>query len=86
MITLVSMEQIKTVHYDKEVDFDRYNIEVKNQLSTNEYSIIVNFINEEITGDCVAYGSWFAIEKNECLKLLDVILKSNKPFRKFDFI
>lgn len=86
MIKLVSCEQIKGTHNNVKMDFDRYNIEVKSQLSTKEYAVIVDFINEEITGDCVAYGSWFDIEATEGIYLLEEILKDNDPKRNFSGI
>lgn len=86
MIKLISNEQIKGTHDNTKVDFDRYNIEIKSQISTKEYSVVVDFLNEEITGDCVAYGSWFDIELDECLELLKEVLKDNEPIRKLDYI
>lgn len=83
MIKLVSSEQMKGTHNNEKMDFDRYNIEVKRQLSTKEYSVIVDFLNEEITGDCVAYGSWFDIEATEGIFLLEEILKENEPIRDY---
>lgn len=86
MITLTSSEQIQGTYENIKMDFDRYNIEVKSQLSTKDYSVIVDFKNNEITGDCVAYGSWFDIELDECLELLKEIFKTNKPIRNFKYI
>lgn len=86
MIKLIRAEQIKTEIEGEKVDFDRYNIEVKSQLSTKQYSIVVDYLNNEITGDCVAFGSWFDIELDECLELLNEVLKDNKPIRKINFI
>lgn len=86
MIKLIRAEQMKTEIEGKKVDFDRYNIEVKSQLSTKQYSIVVDYLNNEITGDCVAFGSWFDIELDECLELLNEVLKDNKPIRKINFI
>ncbi|HLR71884.1 MAG TPA: hypothetical protein VK085_10705 [Pseudogracilibacillus sp.] len=86
MITLVSSEQIKCNYEGEKLNFDRYNIEVKGQLSTKDYSIVVDFLKKEITGDCVAYGSWFDIELNDCLALLKSVFKTNKPIRDFKLI
>ena len=46
----------------------------------------IKVLNEEITGECIAYGSWFYIEEKECLELLEIILKDNKPVRDFSHI
>ena len=80
---LIKSEQIKVVEKGKEVDFDRYDIEVGSQISTKEYSIVVDFKNKEITGDCVAYGSWYDIEEKEAVELLKEVMKNNKPIRDF---
>lgn len=81
MIKLVSSEQI-----NKGIDFDRYNIEIKSQLSTKQYSIVVDFLSEEISGDCVAYGSWFDIESSECIEILQEVFKHYEPIRKIHFM
>lgn len=86
MIKLTSTDQIIGVYDKQKLNFDRYDIEVGTPSSTKEYSIVVDFINEEITGECIAYGSWFDIEEIECLELLEVILKDNKPKRDFSYI
>uniref|UniRef100_UPI00344C3131 hypothetical protein n=1 Tax=Carnobacterium sp. TaxID=48221 RepID=UPI00344C3131 len=86
MIKLTSTDQIIGVHDKQKMNFDRYDIEVGTPFSTKEYSIVVDFINEEITGDCIAYGSWFDIEEADCLELIEIILKDNKPIRDFSHI
>lgn len=86
MIKLTSTDQIIGVQKNQELNFDRYDIEVCTSFSTKEYSIVVDFINENITGECSAYGSWFDIEEVECLELLEIILKDNKPKRVFSHI
>lgn len=86
MITLVTCEQIKGMHGNEPMDFDRYDIEIKSQLSTKEYSIVVDFLDDEITGECVAYGLWHDIEQNECIELLQEVFKNNEPIRKLPFM
>lgn len=86
MIKLTSTDQIIGVHENQELNFDRYDIEVCTSFSTKEYSIVVDFVNEDIIGECIAYGSWFDIEEVECLELLESILKDNKPKRVFSHI
>jgi len=83
MIKLISSERMNFMYENKEVDFDRYNIEIITGIATKHYNIVVDFINEEITGDCVAYGSWFDIEATEGIYLLEEILADNKPIRDF---
>lgn len=81
MIKLISTDQIIGVHKNQELNFNRYDIEVCTSFSTKECSIVIDFINEEITGESIAYGSWFDIEEIECLELLEIILENNKPKR-----
>jgi hypothetical protein len=83
MIRLVDSEQLKGTYNNIKMDFDRYNIEVSSQLSSKEYSVVVDFLNEEIIGDCIAYGSWFDIETTEAIHLLEEILKENEPIRDY---
>lgn len=86
MIELISSMQIKRNGDNEKLDFDRYDIEIKSQLSTKEYSIIVDFLDEDITGECVAYGMWYDIEQNECIELLQEVFKNNEPIRRINFI
>lgn len=86
MLKLVSSEQMQTIINEKEVDFDRYNIEIESQISTKQYSVVVDFKREEISGDCVAFGSWFDIESKECIELLEEVSKDHKPIRDFSNI
>jgi len=86
MINLESVEQIKGIYDNEKIDWDRYTIEICSSLSLKEYSIIVDFLKEEITGECISYGSWFDIKETDCLELLEIILKENKPERDFSHI
>lgn len=85
-VKLVDIEEIQGTYSGKKMDFDRYNIEKRSPYSTKEYSVHVDFLNEKISGDCIAYGEWFDIEIEECIELLDTMLKDNKPKRDFTYI
>ena len=48
MIKLTSTDQIIGVYDKQKLDFDRYDIEVSTTFSTKDYSLVVDFINEEV--------------------------------------
>lgn len=94
MAKLESTEQIRGIYDNQKYDFDRYNFITCSPVATKEISVVVDFANDEISGDKIAYGSWFKIELIECIELLETlkpcdikrdfknILKRNKDFRK----
>lgn len=86
MINLVSVEKVKGTCENKKNDWDRYNIEITSPVATKEYTVNVNFINKNISGDCIKYGSRYVLELKECIDLLKVILNNNKPLRDFSMI
>lgn len=57
----------------KEVDV--YRVESKRALSTQEMSVVVDFENNKITGDCIAYGEWGNLELEECKDILKALPK-----------
>lgn len=77
MIKFRSVETLKGNDINGVYDFDRYNFEVYTGFATKEYAVIVDFIENEVTGDCIAYGSWFDIEETECLFLLESLEKED---------
>lgn len=83
MIKLESSEEIKGIYGNKKYDLDRYNFVERTGLSTKEISIDVDFERNEITGDKIAYGSWYKLELEECIKFLKT-LQSNEIKRDFN--
>lgn len=73
MIKFDYSEQIKGTYENKKYDFDRYNFIKRTPLSTQEISIVVNFKGNEITGDTIAYGSWYDLELEECIDYLKTL-------------
>lgn len=68
-------------------DFDKYIIKKGSLDTVNEYSIIVNFKNETISGACYRYGFLdHMIDKKEAIKMLEDIKKYSTPKRDFTFI
>ncbi|KGH33023.1 MULTISPECIES: hypothetical protein [Lactococcus] len=85
MIKVSSVETIKDTQNNK-YDFDRYNLEIKTGLSTKEVSVQVSFIENEdeiITGDIIAFGSWYDLELDECIEYLKIVKEQNKMKRDF---
>lgn len=85
MIKVSSVETIKDTQNNK-YDFDRYNLKIKTGLSTKEVSVQVSFIeneNEIITGDIIAFGSWYDLELDECIEYLKIVKEQNKMKRDF---
>lgn len=76
MITLKYSEPVKGTYENREYDFDRYDFIKKRPISTHETSVIVDFIGNKITGDTIAYGSWYDIELQECIEYLKTLQPS----------
>lgn len=70
MANLVKTEQIICDNENKEYNFDRYSFETRSQISTQETSVTVDFGENKIYGDRIAYGSWYDIEVDECIEFL----------------
>lgn len=73
MIKSVKYEQVIDDSENKNYDFDRYTFETRSQIATKETSVIVDFHKNEISGDEIAYGSWYDIEIEDCIKLLNTL-------------
>lgn len=69
-ITFQGNEQIKGNYEGKDYDFDRYNFEIRTPMSHQDWSIVVNFLNDDIEGDAVRYGNWDDLVIEECLMCL----------------
>ncbi|MGX5430317.1 hypothetical protein [Bacillus cereus] len=64
-------------YYENEkYDSDRYNFIKRTPLSTQEISIVVDFKENEITGDILVYGFWDQLELDECIKFLKTLQPS----------
>jgi hypothetical protein len=83
MKKIVVSEKIQAFVDGQQVDLDRYQFEKQSGLSTKEVSVVIDFENEEIAGDCIAYGGWFELSVSECLEYIQSI---DKPIRDFDDI
>lgn len=82
----ILMEGEEAKKFDKEVvDFDRYVFESKSGLSTKDISVVVDFEDNEISGDMVAYGDWFDLTQEECIEYLST-LEEHQILRDFSDI
>ncbi|SDL36587.1 hypothetical protein [Lacicoccus qingdaonensis] len=83
MKKIVASQNIQAFVDGQKVDLDRYDFEEQSALSTKDVSVVIDFENEEITGDCIAYGGWFELSVDKCLEYIQSI---EKPIRNFDDI
>jgi hypothetical protein len=83
MFKVVSSNKMQFEQNGKSFDYDIYELEYQTQISTKQITIVVDFKNEEITGDIVAHGNWYDLTIEECLEYIEII---DKPIRNFDHI
>ena len=67
-----------------EYNLDRYNVEMRSALSTHEFSVTINHLKKEISGDVIRYGSWDDLIKEEILEILEVLEKENEIIRPYE--
>ncbi|MGO3710325.1 hypothetical protein [Vagococcus salmoninarum] len=68
---------------NKDENYDTYFVVSYSGLSTKEYTIFVDYKNERITDDVIAYGDWFDISLTDCLTILDSVSKKEKLRRPY---
>ncbi|MHC5250614.1 hypothetical protein [Enterococcus sp. LJL90] len=64
-------------------DRDRYDFEVRSPMATKEYIIVIDFLNQEITGTQLAYGSSYLLEIEDYLPFLEYLTQHQKQLRDF---
>lgn len=85
-MTNINNQNIDTFN-NKKNDFDIYNIKEGSIDSSKEYSIIVDFEKEEITGACFYYGLLnHMIDTKQCIELLEEVSQYKTPKRDFSNI
>lgn len=67
-------------------NMDNYLVEIKTAMSTKEFSVQVDFLNNEITGDTVQFGEWYELELEQCLVILSIIAEQGKLFRDYRYL
>lgn len=79
MAKFINSEQIIYTQGSKKIDIDRYDFETRSK----ETSVIVNFSENKIYGDRIAFGEWYEIELEECIELLKT-LEPHEVIRDFN--
>ncbi|MFP3723412.1 hypothetical protein SFC57_24145 [Niallia circulans] len=64
-------------------NIDNYYFEEKGSFSTKDVIITIDFMSQEVNGECVVYGDWLVLEHEECLRYLQQ-LGENEIIRQFD--
>ncbi|WP_142977074.1 hypothetical protein [Enterococcus gallinarum] len=78
--------EMKGVDNNKNYDFDLYQIEARSPISTREISLYIDFIDKEVSGDIIAFGSWYDLETESVIEVLKQLKKENQLLRDCDFI
>jgi hypothetical protein len=78
--------EMKGVDNNKNYDFDLYQIEARSPISTREISLYIDFIDKEVSGDIIAFGSWYDLETESVIEVLKQSKKENQLLRDCDFI
>ncbi|KST48904.1 hypothetical protein [Enterococcus durans] len=78
--------EMKGVDNNKNYDFDLYHIEARSPISTREISLYIDFIDKEVSGDIIAFGSWYDLETESVIEVLKQFKKENQLLRDCDFI
>ncbi|QIW88618.1 hypothetical protein P59_249 [Bacillus phage P59] len=85
----IEHEDIKGTWDGKEYDFDRYNVEMRSPMATHEYSVVVDHLNKQLSGDCIRYGSWDDLIPEEVKEILDIVEAEGhikRPYKDYKFI
>lgn len=80
-------ETIQGTYDGVKVDFDRYNF-LEKTLSTKETSIVISYVEgdeEPLTGDQIAYGSWYDLDITDIQPYLDYLIENNLLKRDLPF-
>lgn len=72
-IKFMGNEQIIGTYEGKAYDFDRYNFEIRTPMSSQDWSVVIDFQNTDIKGDAVRYGEWGDLVIEECLMCLETL-------------
>lgn len=82
-INRIKHERVQGVFQGETYDIDRYMLELKSPMSTQEFTVVVSQNKKEISGDVVRYGTWEDLSEEELLELLSIIEKEGKLFRPY---
>lgn len=80
---MVSMISSGNNYKKDEYDVDYYIIEESKPPFSKDCTIYVDYFNKTISGNCIAYGMWFDLNKNECIETLLNIEKNGRLLRDY---
>lgn len=78
--------RIKGVSNQKPYDYDLYEIEARSSLATREFSLVVDIIKQEVSGDVIAFGSWYDLDQSSVIEILKQLKEENQLLRTVDFL
>lgn len=66
---------------DEYSNLDIYTLTYSTAFNTNQVSIVINYVEELIGGDKIAYGSWFDLDEQEAMKYIEIIKENGELLR-----
>ena len=75
----ISFEHVNfTSHEGVKYDMDRYTVTLRSPMASHEYTMDVDFVNLEISGDVIRYGSWDDMDEEEIANTLEILHKEGE--------
>ena len=75
----IYVEEINfTSHEGVKYDMDRYTVEMRSPMASHEYTMDIDYINLEISGDVIRYGSWDDMDSEEIANTLELLEREGK--------
>ncbi|MGC5423395.1 hypothetical protein ACPYM4_08610 [Enterococcus faecium] len=78
--------EMRGINNNEKYNFDLYQIEARSPMSTKEISLTVDFIEKKISGDIIAFGDWYNLDKETVIEIIKQIEKENQTLRTINFI
>lgn len=78
--------EMRGINNNEKYNFDLYQIEARSPMSTKEISLTVDFIEKKISGDIIAFGDWYDLDKETVIEIIKQIEKENQTLRTINFI
>jgi hypothetical protein len=82
----VQYDEMKGTYNGKELDMDRYEVDISGPMSTQQWTVVVNHKDKNISGDAVRYGSWDTLTEEECLEVLVLLEEKGelkRPYKEY---
>ena len=81
-----TVTEIRGINNHQKYDFDLYQIEARSPMSTREITLTVDFIEKKVSGDIIAFGDWYELDKETVIEIIKQIEKENQTLRTINFI